>query len=51
MADMLERLNREDDPDVFGMPTSDMSEEHRDRFAVSAKTPMLDFAAGAGGGN
>lgn len=51
MADILERLKREDDPGLSGMPRSAMPEADHGRFAISARTPMLDFAAGADGGN
>jgi len=49
MADILERLSREDDPDLSGMPRTAMPEADHDRFVVSAKAPTLDFAGDANG--
>jgi len=43
MADILERLNREDDAVLSGLRRSSTSEAEHDRLAISAKTPMLDF--------
>lgn len=42
MADILERLNREDDL-LLGPQKSTMSEAESDRLAISAKSPVLDF--------
>ena len=43
MADILERLNREDAPVPSGLRRSGALEADFDRFAISAKAPALDF--------
>lgn len=46
IADILERLNREDDSGRSGLRRSGTSEAEPDRLSISAKASMLDFGEG-----